>query len=233
MTDLTQPASANPTNSTPPLALRLRSWPSRTVERYIALGKISRDAVAESLAADEAYYTEPVAPETAVRVWRELAAVLGSRNMPPAELAFVQRCFAEDAEGAEWTASQLDRAARLWRNSPERFVPTFGQLAAMAHDARIDSGPRHLNALHDLTRPPRPPRPETPPSPPSPPPTLAEIHGEELASLRESVAKADAERAANRIERDGRPPREWGRIDEMLHTAMKSRLADLEARIDA
>lgn len=226
MTDLTT-ATENRTVSTPPLALRLRSWNYRTLERYLANQQVSRADAKSALQADKAYYTEPLQPADAIRVWRELSAALGTRNMPEAELAFVQKCFAEDAQDSGWSLSQLERAARAWRGQTgERFVPTFGQLSELVSEAKIVSGSHHLRGLHHIITPPlviEPPKPKPKPDPKA-------LARQELPQLKARLAVMEKQREQNRVERDHRPDREWGKVDEIMFKGLQERVRDTEAR---
>jgi hypothetical protein len=179
------------------------------------------------LQADEAYYTEPHDPPDAIRIWRELSAALGSRNMPDGELAFVQKSFAEDAQDSGWTLSRFERAARAWRGQTgERFVPTFGQLTELVAENKIMSGPAHMRALYRVITPP----PVIEPPKASPPPDPRDVARNELPELKARLAVMERQREQNRVQRDNRPDREWNRVDEIMIKGLRERVRDTEGR---
>lgn len=188
---------------------------------------MSRADAKSALRVDEAYYSEPLDPKEAIRVWRELSAALGTRNMPEAELAFVQKCFAEDAQGSGWSLSLLERAARAWRGQTgERFVPTFGQLAELVNETKIVSGVHHLRTLRQIIDP--PPAIESPKPKPKPDPKA--LAREELPHLKARLSVMEKQREQNLVERDHRPDREWGKLDEIMFKGLQERVRDTEAR---
>lgn len=186
-------------------------------------GKVSRAAAMSQLEADTDYYHAPLDCVDAIRVWRELSAVLGSRKMPDAERAFVMRSFAEDAEASGWSLSRLERAAAAWRGrTGERFVPTFGQLMQAANELGVAGGSQHFRELMRTINPP-PVQMESkvtylPPPPPQ---------GMDLAQTEAALAKMESERAANCVQCEGKPDREWGRADEIFYSGLKVRHANL------
>lgn len=209
-------------NSTTALGMRLRFWALDRVATYRASGQLDKSAALTALDADESYYLAPADEQCAAMVWRKLAAILGDRKRPANETAYVTATFCEDALNARCDASYLDRASGAWRAAGERFVPTFGQLAKVADEAKLQSGRHHLQALRRVIDPPRI-------AGNLGGPAITEKPSDDSMTLEQTldcIAKMRAQKTSGLVDRDGREPRQWGRVDELF-------LRGLHARRDA
>ena len=119
-------------------------------ENNIRRNEVSANVALLSLTKDEAHYTSPVSKVHAARVWRQLAANVGTRNQDVAEQAYVIKAFVVDCIEEGWSEYTLDRAAVAWRRSNERFMPTFGQLRACVKEAGQKGGPSQFREMHDM-----------------------------------------------------------------------------------
>jgi len=161
---------------------------------------------------DESYYLAPADEAGAAMAWRKMAAILGDRNRPTAETAYVTATFCDDVLNAGWDESLLDRAASAWRAAGERFVPTFGQLAKVASEAKVQGGRFHLQALRRVIDPPR---------------IVANLDGPKanaapadesmtLEQTLERIGVMETQKSSGLVDRANREPRSWGRVDEMF-----------------
>ena len=150
-----------------------------------------------------------------------MAADIGTRNQPPAEQAMAIKNFSTDCVEESWSEYTLDRAVVAWRRSPERFVPTFGQLKECVRVAGQAGGPTHFremrHALAKLAGMTKPKEAEKP----------AMSEDEIIAS----IANMEREKAANMVYRENREPRFWGRFDEMLLKGMRDKLAAMQKAV--
>lgn len=194
---------------------------------YVDGGQIKRQDLANALKADQDYYTAVASEADCIASYRKLAAVMGSRKMPAAEQAYVYSTFATDVVTAGWSLSQLDRACGAWRASSERFMPTFGQLKAVADEARVYAGPFWLGQLTKVSEPPVAYAPPAKIPKPKPKPLVT------ADELKARIARMEREKASNSVPRNSGGSTPWGRFDEIMLSGARARLDELKAEATA